>query len=558
MVGRVLGLIHSEIKGLHEAAYLLGLFALLSQILALVRDRLLASSFGAGSTLDIYYASFRIPDVIFVGVASLVSVYVLIPFLAERQSEDGSAEKRFISNIFSAFTASIALISFVVFLLVPFLIPLLFPGISEAQQPDLILLTRLLLLQPILLGISSLFGSVTQTRQRFILYSLSPILYNLGIILGIFFLYPLYGIFGLGLGVVLGALLHLAIQLPFIIRTGFLPRFSFRLELKEIKDVVLLSLPRTIGLSVHQIALLILVSLASVMAVGSITIFNFALNLQSVPFTIIGVSYSVAAFPTLARLFSNGERIQFLDQITTAARHIVFWSLPAIALFVVLRAQIVRVILGSGAFDWVDTRLTAAALALFAFSLVAQGLVLLFVRGYYAAGNTRTPLLVNTFAAVFTVAFSFGLIELFERSTTFRFFMESLLRVEELPGTAVLMLPFAYSLAFLLNALFLWFIFKKDFAASFKSLKTATVQSAAAAVALGLVAHFFLDVFDEVFNINTFFGILFQGLFSGILGIVAGIATLILLGNTEIQDVWRTLHRRFWKAKTVAAEQSEL
>lgn len=558
MVGRILGLIHSEIKGLHEAAYLLGLFALLSQIFALARDRLLASSFGAGSTLDVYYASFRIPDIIFVGVASLVSVYVLIPFLAERQSEHGEEEKRFIAGIFSAFTTAISLISLGVFLLVPYLVPLLFPGIADAQQGDLVMLTRLLLLQPLLLGISNLFGSVTQTKQRFILYALGPIFYNIGIIVGVLFLYPLYGIMGLGWGVIFGACLHVAIQLPFIVRSGFLPRWPFAFNRNEIKEVVLLSLPRTIGLSVHHISLLILISLASLMTVGSITIFNFALNLQSVPFTIIAVSYSVAAFPTLARLFSKGDRAEFLDQITTAARHIIFWSFPAIVLVVVLRAQIVRVTLGSGVFDWVDTRLTAAALALFALSLIAQGLVLLFVRGYYAAGNTKTPLLINTLAAALMVIFSYVCIRWFETSDTFRFFMETLLRVEGLPGTVVLMLPLSYSLAYLLNALALWFVFRKDFRYSAASLKHAMLHSVAAALALGVVAHYLLDVFDEVFNINTFLGILCQGALSGTIGIVAGVALLVLLGNDEIRDVWETLHRRFWRARAVAPEPSEL
>jgi len=559
MVERVLTLIHQEIRGLHEAAYLLGLFALLSQILALVRDRLLAASFGAGSTLDVYYAAFRIPDVIFVAIASLVSVYVLIPFLAEKEAISEKAERQFISHVFSAFTATIALVSVVAFFAVPALAKMLFPGIADgALYNDLVMLIRILLLQPILLGLSNLFGSITQTRQRFILYALSPVLYNVGIIIGVLFFYPIYGILGLGVGVVLGALLHLAIQLPFIFSSGFIPHFSLRGSGADIKRVVLLSLPRTLGLSVHQIALLVLISVASLMAVGSITIFNFAFNLQSVPFAIIGISYSVAAFPTLARLFSNGERSKFLQHVTLAAKHIIFWSLPAIAFFVVLRAQIVRVILGSGAFDWVDTRLTAAALALFAFSLVAQGLVLLFVRGYYAAGNTLKPLVINVLSAAFTVVFALSLVQVFRSSTTFQYFIESLLRVEGLPGTEVLMLPLGYSIAFIINALVLWLIFRHDFAASFAPLWRTLAHSFVAAAVLGLVSHQALDIFDDVFNINTFVGIFAQGLLSGVIGIAAGILALVALKNREVSEAWQTLHHKFWKVHTIAPEQEEL
>lgn len=559
MVGRVLTLIHQEVRGLHEAAYLLGLFAILSQILALVRDRLLAASFGAGSTLDVYYAAFRIPDIIFVSIASLVSVYVLIPFLAEKGAISKETERAFISHVFSAFTALIAVVSVVVFFAVPALLAWLFPNFLETSHyNELVMLTRVLLLQPILLGVSNLFGSITQTRQRFILYALSPILYNVGIIFGVIFLYPTYGIMGLGFGVVLGALLHLSIQLPFIISSGFLPRLTPRIFVPDIKRVVLLSLPRTLGLSAHQIALLILMSLASAMAVGSITVFNFAFNLQSVPFAIIGISYSVAAFPTLARLFSNGERSDFLRHIMIAARHIIFWSFPAIAFFVVLRAQIVRVILGTGAFDWIDTRLTAAALALFSFSLVAQGLVLLLARGYYAAGNTVKPLVANTLSAALSVIFAVVLVRIFQTSETFRFFIESLLRVEDLPGTAVLMLPLGYTLALVVNALVLWFIFWRDFTPTFKPLMRTLMHSFVAAVVLGLVAHQALDLFDNVFDINTFFGILSQGFLSGVLGIIAGIISLLALQNEEAKEAWQTFHRKFWERSAIAPEQEEL
>jgi len=556
MVQRFLNLIHSEIRNLHEAAYLLGVFAIFSQLLAIVRDRLLAGSFGAGEILDVYYTAFRIPDVIYVSIASLVSIYVLIPFLAERASVSEALERRFISHVFSAFTLIILAASALVFVLVPFLNKLLFPALAQgALSDEFVLLTRILLLQPILLGISNLFGSVTQTRQRFMLYALSPIFYNAGIIVGILFLYPAYGIMGLGVGVVLGALLHLSIQLPFIIESGFLPRLSLALPFEELKQVIKLSLPRTIGLSVHQLALLVLVSLAAAMAVGSVTVFNFAFNLQAVPFTIIGVSYSIAAFPTLARLFSNGERAQFVSHVTLAARHIIFWSLPAIALFVVLRAQIVRSILGTGSFDWVDTRLTAAALALFAISIAAQGLVLLFVRGYYAAGNTVKPLVINVLSAAMAVLFSYALVLYFNASPAFQFFMEILLRVEGLPGTVVLMLPFGYSLAFLVNALVLWVLFEKDFQAPLSTLARTFLHSFSAAVVLAVVAHVALDVFDDILDIDTFIGIFLQGLLSGAIGIAAGVATLVLLRNVEAKEVWESLHRRFWKARVIAPEQ---
>jgi putative peptidoglycan lipid II flippase len=559
MVRGIFSLIHREIRGLHEAAYLLGVFAILSQVLALIRDRMLAHYFGAGAALDVYYAAFRIPDIIFVAVASLVSIYVLIPFLAEKSNAAAREEKKFISNIFSAFSLGIIGISAVVFMFVPQLTKLLFPGLLESPHSgDLILLTRIMLLQPIFLGLSSLFASITQVHQRFILYATSPLLYNIGIIAGIIFFYPVLGLTGLGAGIVLGSILHLSIQLPFIVRSGFFPRFSFSINFGEVKRVLFLSLPRTLALSANQISLLFLIAFASLMEEGSIAVFNFSFNLQAVPLSIIGVSYSVAAFPTLAKLYSNGDRKEFLEHVIVAARHIIFWSAPAIILFIVLRAQIVRVILGSGAFDWADTRLTAAALALFAVSIAAQGLILLFVRGYYAAGNTKKPLIINLISAGLVAAFAYGFTQMFAGVPQWQFFIESLLRVENIAGTSVLMLPLGYSLAVIINAGMFWIIFQKDFNEFSRSLSRTFFQSLSASIIMGFAAYQALNILDNIFDLNTFWGIFSQGLFAGIVGIATGVLMLILLQNEEIKEVWKSLHSKFWRAEALAPEQEEI
>ncbi|MBU1246981.1 oligosaccharide flippase family protein, partial [Patescibacteria group bacterium] len=314
--------------------------------MAVIRDRLFASM-GAGVELDIYFASFRIPDILFVAIASFVALTVILPFFIEKLNTNKQQARDFINSIFTLFFLAIIIISIVVFFAVPYLVEIFFSGFEVGAQEEVVLLTRILLLSPILLGISNLFASITQTFRKFFVYALSPVLYNLGIILGLLFFYPSLGIIGLGFGVVLGAGLHMLIQVPVIIAHGFFPRFSLKMPASEIKKILILALPRTIGLSVQQIALFVLISIAASMAVGSIAVFQLSLNLQSVPLSIIGVSYSVAAFPTLARLYSKNKTKQFIDQVLTATRHIIFWSIPIAVLFVVLRAQIVRVILGS-------------------------------------------------------------------------------------------------------------------------------------------------------------------------------------------------------------------
>jgi putative peptidoglycan lipid II flippase len=557
MVERLLRIFNREWNGLHEAAFLLAGTAVLSQVLGLVRDRILAHHFGAGLELDIYYAAFRIPDLLYASVASFVAVTVLIPFLLEKidGKEGMRSAKAFVNSVFSAFVLLMIAVCGAAYVLTPYLGQFVVPGFDGVVFDEYVRLSQLLLLSPLLLGISNLFGSMTQSLRRFFVFAAGPILYNLGIISGIVFLLPHYGVYGVALGVVIGAALHVLIQLPVLFHERIVPRFTFRIDWKEIGRVVRLSIPRTIALSSAQLATIVLVKMASDMQLGSIAVFTLAMNLQSIPLSVVGMSYSVAAFPTLAKLWTGGNKEQFSRQILTAARHILFWSFPAIVLFVVLRAQIVRTILGSGAFDWTATRLTAAALALFAISVVAQNLVLLFTRAFYAMGRTRLPLYANVIGAVMVVVSSILLSAAFLQHPVFRYFAETLLRVDDIAGTDVLMLPLGYSVGMTVNVLLLLFLLRKEFPLIVSGMKKAFLHSFSASVFLGFVAYHSLQVFAWFFDLDTFLGIFFQGFLSGVLGLLAWAFLLHVLENKEMQEIKSALHRKFWnKEKPIAAE----
>ncbi|MEY4602343.1 MAG: hypothetical protein RL292_284 [Candidatus Parcubacteria bacterium] len=548
-------MINREISGLHQAAYLLGFFAILSQVLALFRDRLLASMFGAGQSLDIYYAAFRIPDIVFATVASLVSVSVIIPFLIERIDKSEEEAKNFLNSIFTFYMGLLSVVSLALFFATPYLTQLLFPSISAGEfYHDLVTMTRILLLSPFLLGLSNLFASVTQVYRRFFVYAIAPVMYNIGIMLGILVFYPLYGLKGLALGVVCGALFHLLIQVPSTLSSGLFPRFSFPFDFSVIKKVIFVSLPRTITVSSNELTELFLISFASFLIPGSISVFNFSFNLQSVPFSIIGVSYSLAAFPMLTRLFSKGDREQFLEQMITSSRHIIFWSIPISVLFVVLRAQIVRTVLGAGHFNWDDTRLTAAALALFTVSLVAQNLTTLFVRSYYARGKTKPPLFMNMFSAGLIVVLSYALVLFFQEVALFRDFIEAVLKVENIPGTIVLMLPLGYTIGTLVNMCMHWYAFEVEYTKYSDLVLKTLFQTVGASLIMGFVAYKALGVFDGFFDVGTLLGIFLQGLLAGLVGLVAWLCVLYLLRSTELADVWSTLHKKIWRAKVVAPD----
>lgn len=552
MVKKLFLLFNKNISGLHEAAFILGISSIGSQFLALIRDRLFASTFGVNEVLDTYYASFRIPDLLYVLVASLVAGSVLIPFIVDKLTNKEEENLHiFLNSILTFFISLLAILSAIAFFVVPYFTDLFVPGFSLENKEIFINTTRILLLSPLLLGLSNLLGSVTQSMRRFFVYALTPIFYNVGIIIGILFFYKPFGISGLAYGVVLGAFLHFAIQIPTVIKSGIFPVFTMRPNLSYLKHVLIISLPRTITLSAYHIIIIVFTSLASLMTIGSISVFNFAYNLQSVPLAIIGVSYSVAAFPTLSKLFSSGNKEQFVNYIVTAGRHIIFWSMPVLSLFIVLRAQIVRVILGAGNFGWGETRLVAAALALFSFSVFAQGLILLFIRGYYASGNTKKPLIVNLISSFLSLFLAFILIKYFKTSEGFSHFFESLFRVEGLNGTEVLMLPLAFSIGALFNMTFIWTLFKKDFKKYYVSIRRSIFEVLASALIIAFVSYFFLRVLADVFDLDTFIGIFSQGFISGIVGLLVGIIFLKLLGNRELREIENSLRKKFVKDKPI-------
>jgi putative peptidoglycan lipid II flippase len=559
MVKRFFAVFGREISNLHEAAYLLAFFAFLSQILGLIGDRILAFMFGAGHTLDLFYAAFRIPDLIYVTIASTVSASVLIPFLIEYFGKGDEKGKEFVDSVFTVFFGAIVVVSIVAYILAPWLVRTFLPGFAhDADFGQLVTAMRIMLFSPFFLGLSNFFSGVTQMNRRFLIYSLSPSFYNLGIIIGAVFFYRYLGLAGLIWGVALGACLHMAIQIPFIIRTSNFPHFVWNIDWSSIRRVVFLSLPRTVTLATNQLASFFLIALASLMASGSITVFNFANMIQSVPLTIIGVSYSSAVFPTLSKLFSSGKREEFLTEMAVSARHIIFWSLPVTALFIVLRANIVRVVLGSGAFNWNDTRLTAAALAIFIFSITGQGLILLYVRAYYSQGLTRKPLLVNIFSAILIAGLGYFLDKLYYAWPMFQYFIQALLKVSDQPGVGVLMLPLAFSIGSTINTFLHWHIFNRDFPGFSKRLGDAFFQSLSSAVIGGYAAYLGLRFFNLFFPLTTTFNVFMQGFLAGLFGIAVSIGVFLMMKNPEIVEVWRALHSKIWKAKIIAPEPKEL
>lgn len=540
MVREILKKLTAPVRGLHQAAYVLAALTLGSQVLALLRDRLFAHTFGASEALDLYYAAFKMPDLVFALIASLVSAYVLIPRIAGAKKEE---TKRLLSQTASFLLIAGGGISLLLAIFAPFFLFALFPSFADSPLADEFVMTaRILLIQPILLGLSGILTSVTQVERRFMLFALSPVLYNLGIILGALFLYPVYGLSGVGWGVVLGALLHLLIHIPVVMEAGVAPRPVIPRR-EVIQSVVKDSIPRSLALAAGSVTTLALTALAATTGEGSIAVFTLASNLEAVPLSLIGASYATAAFPVLAEHISAKRYQEFKVTLSAAARHIIFWSAIVSVLALVLRAHIVRIVLGTGAFDWDATRLTAAILALLILGLIAQGLVLLASRAFYASGRSWNPLFIQAGGAIISVAGAWGMLYAIETYPVARYFIETLLRVEGVPGTGILAIAFGATIGQLLMAGIALHTLRYVAPGVAYTLIRSLGEGLAAAILGGAAAYGVLSYTGTLAPLTTLPVVFAEGLLAGMVGLTVAAAVLALLANQEFRDLIESLRR---------------
>ncbi|MBP6860416.1 MAG: hypothetical protein KBC38_02565 [Candidatus Pacebacteria bacterium] len=537
MVGRILRRLEAPVRGLHEAAYLIAGLTLASQALALLRDRLFAGSFGASETLDLYYAAFRIPDLVFALVASLVSAYVLIPRIATVGNEEA---RRLVSHAASFLLIIGGALSAILAFFAPSLVFILFPDLRDAADADgFVLLSQILLLQPILLGLSAILMSITQVKRRFFVFALSPVLYNLGIIGGIF-LYPSYGLMGIGIGVVIGAAAHLALQLPTIARERLLPRLVLP-DLALMREIIRDSVPRSLALGVGSLTVFVLTALAARTGDGGISVFTLAMNLAAVPLALIGASYATAAFPSLAEKAGQGDGSAFRATLSTALRHLIFWSASVTVLVIVLRAHLVRTILGAGVFDWEATRLTAAILAVLAVGLIAQGVILLASRAFYAARRSWNPLLIQLAGLLVSALGALGALALAGSIPSFRFFFEALLRVSDVPGTDVLFIALGATVGQLFMGALALLTLAKVAPGVASGILRPLSEGLGAAIIGGSAAYLTLFLLGNIASLSTLMAVFTQGLAAGIVGLAASALVLVLLENREFKDLYRSL-----------------
>lgn len=378
-----------------RGATLLTFLTLGSYLLGLVRDIAFARFLGASRLLDIYNSAFIIPDLllnIFVAgalTAAFVPVFSHLFATGEKQE----AEKVATSMLFAA-PITILVIGIPIFIFMPYLASLVAPGFSGEEKNLLVLMSRLMLLSPIIFAVSNTLGNILISLEKFGAYGLSPILYNLGIIAGIP-LIKIFGPMGLVIGVIGGALLHLAIRSIGLIRNRFNLRFPVDLRNPHFLKIPKLMLPRMAGQPIEQIIFFVFNNMASTLVAGSIAILSFARNFQSVPVSLFGISFSTAIFASLSRKAALGDRNGFLYQFKEAAIALAIMSGLSALVFLFFGENIVRLFLGGGRFAEQDVIRTGKLLSIFALAIPAESFMHLIARSFYALKDTWTPLFVT-------------------------------------------------------------------------------------------------------------------------------------------------------------------
>jgi putative peptidoglycan lipid II flippase len=405
--------VSSSTRQIARAATLVMALFLLSRIAGLAREMIIGARFGTSADLDAYLAAFRVPDLLFQLVAGGALGSAFIPVFT------GCLTRRDLTGgwrLFSAVTNLVLIVLTVLAVLAGMVAPwlvrtILAPGFSPEQQELTVSLMRWMLVSTVVFGVSGIAMGVLNSFQHFLLPALAPLIYNLSIIAAALFLAPALGVYALVIGVVVGSLLHLDVQIFGLWWYGARYRITLGLSDPNVREVGRLMGPRVVGLAVVQVNFWVNTLLASRLSVGSISSLNYAWLLMLLPQGIVAQAAATAAFPTFAALEARGRYVELRHTVSSTLRGVLFLTIPAAVGLFVWRVPLIRMLLERGEFTARSTQMTAAALAFFAFGLIGHSVVEIVARAFYALHDTRTPVAVGVGAMALNVLLSVLLIQ---------------------------------------------------------------------------------------------------------------------------------------------------
>ncbi|MGE5597270.1 MAG: murein biosynthesis integral membrane protein MurJ [Hyphomicrobiales bacterium] len=407
--------------GLAVAAAIVAFGFIGSRLLGVLRTVAIADAFGTAPELAAYNVAFRVPDLIFQVLAGATLGSAFIPVFARLYRREGEERAWLLaSTVLNLITAATAALCLLAFVFAPVLVPLLAPGLGDdiGREQELtdkaVELTRLMLLSPLLFSVSGMVTGMLNARQQFFLPALAPMLYNLAIIFGALFLSGPFGVEGLAVGVVAGAGLHLAVQVPglFRERMKYTPSFDWRDA--ATREVGRLMGPRVVGLAAAQFNFVITTFFASKVGDSVINALTYAWLLAGLPLALFGMALSTAVFPRLAEHAADEDLESLQNTISRVLRVIMFLTIPAAIGLALLRIPATALLLERGEFTSGDTALTAAALGFYCIGIIPQAGIEIHSRGFYALGDTRTPVILSVSAVALNFVLSALLWQRFE------------------------------------------------------------------------------------------------------------------------------------------------
>ncbi|QQS23395.1 murein biosynthesis integral membrane protein MurJ [bacterium] len=516
---------------LGRATIIIAVLTLLSRIFGFMRDLLLAKNLGLSSQTDIYFSAFRVPDLIYNLLILGTLSAAFIPVFTKYYLKDKNEAWKIANSVLNIAVVGVGALSVVVFVLAKPLTKIIAPGFEGPEFDQTVALTRILLLSPIIFTVSNVFSSTLLSFKKFIWVNTAPLLYNLGILMGILFLHPHFGLKGIAAGVIAGALMHALIQLPQLIQLGWSWRPKWDWKNAGVQQIVKLFIPRVLGLDISYVNLVIVTIIGSTLATGTIAAYNFANNIQAVPLGIFAISTALAVFPVLSEEYAKKELNSFINTFNRAFVRIVYLILPVSIMLLLLRAYIVRLLLGYGKCDWTCTITTFDTLGVLSLSLIAQSLIPLLSRAFYARQNTRIPVFIGLAAMLINAGLSY----------TLSF------------GLGILGVALGFVVASMFQLLFLIIYLHRGLQHDLRNQKIIRESDyyivfncskiLVSALITGCVAYGLLYLFALIFDTHTIAGIFLQ---TGLSSIIAGLVYLLLTAWMGVPDAARiktTLNR---------------
>jgi len=530
----------SSRQSIAAGALIVAFFGILSRVLGLVRDRILASHYGAGDALDIYYAAFRLPDLIFellvIGALGAAFIPIFSKLITKKNMD--RAWKSANGVLFSVVSVITAL-SIVGIIFAPTLMHIIVLGFPQEKMAQTVNLARVMFLSPIFLSASAVLGGVLVSFRRFVLYSTAPLFYNVGIIIGAVFFAPRIGLIGLAWGVVLGATLHLIINAIAAKKTGFtifIPR-ELPYKNKDVWHTMTLMVPRMFSSASNQISLLLITFFASTLVAGSLTILSFANNIQGVILGLVGIPFAIAAFPVLSNKFATGDVEAFSGILSQTLRRILYYAVPLSMILFIVREQIVRVVYGAGHFNIEDTILTYQILGILCVSLFAQSVIPLLARGFYARQNTKTPLYI----ALGAQAVNAFLIIILIRSI------------------GIYAIAIAFSAAAIFNALLLFTILHKRIPdLEYKNTLRTMTQIVIATFVTVVIIYFIRNLLAYLLPLQFVWGVLVQLIVTGSIGVFVYLFVTAIFGMKEFETIKKKIIIQIFGRPQVANEEQNI